>query len=266
MYGDLPDYLVLKIQAPGYMLLRQKIGKIINPISFDIRQNVPEYLLKQDGPVFVLTANIRDQIEMQMNQDVKLVDISPDTLTFRFVDKSVRLLPVLPQLKYVLGQQMVLKSPVSSKPKIIQVSGPGIIVDTMHAVYTEIADLGILNESQKLKLKLIPIKGVTYSEKNVSLQLDVEKFTENSFTVPVFIENAPDSHSFSVLPAQVTVTCCMGLSRYKSVDPSQFVIAIDYNEIYNSKSNRFSIMLKRAPDYVFNIRMNPRSVELLITK
>jgi len=94
-YINLPDYktlinkppsrLIVKLKAQGFILLRHKLGLSITTINFDVKKLVINTLEKKyPSDFFVLSDQGISQISNQVDPEITILDISPDTLYFHF--------------------------------------------------------------------------------------------------------------------------------------------------------------------------------------
>lgn len=80
-----PTRLIVKIKAQGFIILRHKLGLSISSINFDIRKiDTNTFVKKNPSDFFVLSDQGIPQISNQIDSDITILDISPDTLYFHF--------------------------------------------------------------------------------------------------------------------------------------------------------------------------------------
>ena len=53
-----------------------------------------------------------------------------------------------------------------------------------------------------------------------------------------------------LIPAEVSVTYLVGISRFKEVNANEFSIVLEYEDLLRSNTNRHAIQLHEAPDYI----------------
>ncbi len=84
---DLPEYFTLRIEASGYLLLKQKIGKSIYPLQIDILKYLPEIYLQDTLGFSIKTSTFRETIENQISDLIKIIEIKPESVKFLFAKK-----------------------------------------------------------------------------------------------------------------------------------------------------------------------------------
>jgi hypothetical protein len=95
---------------------------------------------------------------------------------------------------------------------------------------------------------------------------NVEKYTEENISIPVAIENIPDSLSMKTFPNKITISYLVGLSDYENVRPDQFEIIADYNSIDPGETKFLNVFLKEIPQFIKVIKFYPRQLEFIIER
>jgi hypothetical protein len=260
---DLPEYFTLRVEASGYLLLKHKIGKSLYPLQIDISNYLPEVLLKDTVGFTIKSSNFREEIENQLSQQIKVINIKPESVSFLFSRKVSKIIPIKPHIGYTLGQQYIVKGKLNMLPASVVVSGPVNVLDTLTFIPTQYRELGTISGLTNEKLKLQPIKNLSFSVNNVLLHVEVEKYTESSIKVPVSAINLPDSIILQLIPDIIMVDYCTGLSNFNNIKPAQFNVVVDYNELKKSNTSKFSILVKNSPSQAFNIKLFPRTVDFV---
>ncbi len=153
--GEMPEHLDLKINAHGYALLRYKIFKKPVPISFKVSAFNLNNSVADSSRYHILTFYLKNQISSQLDPEIQLQEIKPDTLHFQFARSISRMVKIQPDFKFEVDKQFTIKDEIRLTPDSVEVMGPDLIMDTLMAVYTERSELGLLsrNFSDKVKLK-----------------------------------------------------------------------------------------------------------------
>jgi hypothetical protein len=266
LIGKMPDKLQLKVRAKGFSILRSKLNLNLVPLKF----NVSSFSLNSVGKdtFYVTTASVKELMSAELDQ-VTILDISPDTLFFRFTDIAVKKVPVQPILtahdKFFRQQFMQNGSMVVSPDSII-ISGPGILVRKINCVVTDPINFMNLSDTVLTACNLSPIDMVTFSQQKVQVCIPVDRFTEVEENLSVVPVNVPDSLNMIAIPGQVTITYIICLSNYNKLAKNPPVPKIDYNAIQEKPVNRLTVFLTDTPKIISNVRFNPKETEFLITR
>jgi len=260
--NDLPSYFTLRVEASGYFLLKQKIGNSVYPIQINISKYLPEIYLTDTSKFFIRTSSFLGEIENQLSEQVKIIEINPESINFIFAEKSTKIIKVYPKIKYKLKRQFIEKN-IKVVPSKIIVSGPINILDTLTQIPTILSNFENLSNSISQEIPLKSFKYLTYSTNKVFVTINIEKFTESSIDIPVILINKPDSINIQLNPEKIKLKFYVGLSNFKHVNRAQFRVVADYNEIIKNNTNKLSVVIKEFPAYVFNLNCNPLTVNYI---
>lgn len=104
---------------------------------------------------------------------------------------------------------------------------------------------------------------LVYDESKVEMTVSVDRFSEEVFSLPVILQNAPLNSVLKFFPSTVKVIFSAPLNDLKDISPQDFTIGIDYKRL-NEDKNQALIELFDAPVRAQNIRWEPKTVEYLI--
>jgi hypothetical protein len=266
LIGDLPQKLELRVRANGFSILKSRLNLNLIPLKFDIASFAMGSL--EADTVMIVTESVRDLLSDELSQ-VRILDISPDTLLFRFTDIVHRKVPVQPVKalhERFFQKQFTQNGDILVVPDSVVVSGPGNLVDRIRAIRTRPLSYTNLTDSVTTEMELEPVKTLTYSVKKVSVLIPVDRFTEVEESLPVRTVNVPDSLNMIAIPGKVKITYRICLSNYKNIKHHPLEPAIDYREVAAGAAGRLTIFLADTPHIISNIRFNPAETEYLITR
>ena len=264
---ELPGEFDLLVKAPGFLLLKYKMVGRLTPIVFDITHY--SYNIFSDGSAskfFILTSSSLARVNQQFGSDLKVLDISPDTLIFEFDERIQKKVPVKINTDVEFGQQYMIGGKIGSQPDSVIISGPGVVIDTIEWVETQFQKFTSVDQDIRKNFDLIPIENVDLSTRKVIVNVPVERFTEARFSVPVNVVNIPDTLELKTFPGSINVTCRVPLSDYDKLTVNLFRAIVDYSVVRGSYSNKIKVRLSSAPEYVTNIQIYPISVEFIVEK
>jgi hypothetical protein len=266
LIGDIPQKLMLRVRASGFSILKCRLNLNIMPLRF----NVNSYAMNNIGKdtYVVITSNIRDMLSEELDQ-IKILNISPDTLFFRLTDIVTKKVPVLPALKMherFYQKQFTQNGNILISPDSITVSGPDNIVNAIHFIFTQPIYFTNLTDTVTAYCKLEPVKSLTYSVDKVKVIIPVDRFTEVENNLPVQTVNVPDSLTMIAIPGQVKVTYHITLSNYQQIQHNPLLPRINYKDISHMHSGRLTVFLADTPSVISNVRFNPQEIEFLITR
>ncbi len=97
LIGEVPDKLHLMVRAKGFSILKSKLNLNLVPLRF----NVSSFSLNSLGvdTFYVVTETVKNVLSAELD-NITILDISPDTLYFKFTEISVKKVAVMPVLAY----------------------------------------------------------------------------------------------------------------------------------------------------------------------
>ncbi len=264
--NELPDHFELRVRGYGYKLLEYKISNKFLPYTIDVNSlTLRMHAQSSYAKFFSLTSLLSQDIEDQISSELDIVSIRPDTLFFEFADRIFKKVPVVSNLIAEPAEQYMIRGKIQFLPDSITVSGADPIIDTIDQVYTETIELSELSDDYQDEIQLEKISSVKFTENEVKVNINIEKFTEGSQIVPLNVINVPDTLVVRTFPKDVTVTYHVVLSDYEKVVPQLFEAVVDYNESANQE-NKLNISILNSPDYIRSLRFNPKKVEYIIER
>jgi len=263
--GELPGHLDLRINAIGYALLRYKMFRKPVPISFKVSAFTLNRPGQDSSRAYILTRYLKDQVSRQLDPELQLLEIKPDTLHFQFARRVTRMLPVKPDFTFEVDKQFTVRDGIILEPDSVEVTGPDLILDTLKYATTVQSDLGLLSRNYSDKVKLRKLNDLEYNRSRVDCTIELEKYTEVQLSIPVEVLNLPDSLSLQTFPSRIKLTCNVGLSKYDRMDKNLFRAVVDYSAI-GEKTRELDVTIQNIPVYLISYEYSPKSVEFLISR
>lgn len=266
LVNDVPDKLELTVNASGFVLLSYQLRSRLTPIIFDVNSFSPNTFRNDPSSVYILSSYAKEGISRQLSSEIKILDIRPDSLIFRFAERVKKLVPVNLRLSFSFEKQFMQVGPYTLEPDSVTISGPEVIVDSIDEVETEELVRSGINKSFDLEIKIRPIKKIDLDPVEIWLQVPVEKFTEASLKIPIEVVNIPDSLVLRTFPGEVNITCQVGLSAYETLNEHLFRAVVDYADAGTMLGSKLQVNLVRVPDYIQSLNYSPKSVEYILEK
>lgn len=264
LISDLPSTLSLEVRAKGFALLGHRISTSFLPITFNVN-TYSNHLLEKDE-VFEYTLNtneIKDKIGNQLNTEIKLLDITPATIEFKFAQSVEKKVAVRPVVNYTLKRQYILNQ-ITATPDSVLVSGPATIIDTLRYISTKSLRLKDLGKSVTKEVELTPPRGCTVDDATVKLDLQVEQFTETKKTIRLQARHVPGSFYLRLFPDNVNITYDVGLSNYEKITNQDFEFYVDYDQ--TQSSSYLDVKVGKTPAFIKNLVFSPQKVEYIIER
>lgn len=260
----LPSQLQLEVKAKGFALLGYQIKTSFLPITFNVSTYSSHFQKKNDINEYILNTNdIKDKIGSQLSNDIKLLNIVPEEILFRFANARSKKIAIRPVIDYTLKRQYI-QNKLYAYPDSILVSGPAIIIDTLSFVSTVPLHLENVGKNIHRNLELVPVPDCTFKEKYVEITLEVEQFTEAKHVLSITPLQVPDSINIRLFPSNVSVSYEIGLSKYDKVSDKDFIFSVDYPT--TDHVTYLEVKAYKIPPFIKNLSFSPQKVEYILEK
>ncbi len=259
-----PSHLKSTIKANGFTLLRHKFRISVNPIDFNINALTNNAIEKNRTTTFrMITAHYISRLSDQVSSDIEIIDISPDTLVFRFDELVEKEADIIPNVDLTFDNQYFLYDSISFIPDKVTVKGPKSILDTLKTVKTSYKKFRKLNADIQKSISLQPIEAVEFDRKKVQMEIPVSQYTEYNEKVAISKFNVPDSVNLVTFPGKVNVSCLVSIHHYQNISNSSFIVSVDYGNT-DSMASLLPVKIISTPPYIKNMTVYPTEVEYFI--
>lgn len=261
--SNTPKKLTFEVQANGFVLIGKLISTSFQPIRIDINDYIKKTNIKtKEGKIQINTNIIKEKINNQIGNNVKITQILPEIIDFNFVSSIPKKVAVIADIKYSIKKQHIQTKPLMISPDSIEINGPKNIMDTITKVYTKNILLGEIYDNKEIKLELVHIENIIFDKEDVKVSISIEQSTEVKKKFDIKIKNLPDSLNMKLFPNTVEVTYETGLSMYKSNIDTNFIFYVDFNDTKNN--NKLPILTKNIPNGIYKKTLNCNSVDYII--
>ena len=256
-----PAKLELEVDGQGFTLLRFKLLSFA-PIKLDI-EDITKNMAANTGTYNVTSRNLVANIEDQLNNELSITNIKPEVLVIVLDSLITKTVPVELEINVDFEPQFNLKNPISTNPENVNITGPAILLEKISVIKTKVNIINKLNSTINQEIELIHPDKTSISPDKVTLQIEVEKYTEKELKIPIEILNKPKNKRIKLFPSELKVVFTVGLSRFEKINASDFGASVDYNTIVNDVNN-LAINLYNQPEFIQGVRIIPEKVEFLI--
>jgi len=264
--GPLASQVNVKITAFGHQIMNYKTSSI-KPAVINLSLHTMHPIAEKDNSRFyILTSTIKDEISNVLGPDVEIKSIYPDSLIFNLEAVISKKIPVHDLVTINFKQQYMLRHKLILEPDSVKVKGVKSMLDTLKEVFTDSIVFNDVEDSLNFKIKIKRIPGAEIIPKEINCIVQVEKFTELTYNLPIEVINVPDGYSVKLFPAEAKIMCNVGFSRYQYIYQEQFRLVVDYKDITDTENSRLRIKMMKLPEDISNVRIYPASVDYIIEK
>lgn len=258
---NLCDTLVVDVEGRGWSLIPHYFKSVASSIE-PVRVNTKKYF---EGSNTVSTKVYYDDIKSMLGEQIKVLSINPEYIDIKLSKILSKKVPLALNAEIKPYTQYVSLQPVLS-PSFIEIEGTKEALDRIDTVYTVNSDDLFFNIKEDFRdsIALDFDEHIISKQKKVEVVVPVEQYTEKVIeTVAINVVGVPSSQKLRVFPATAKVICKTALSSWKNLGPSQFTLAVDYQDI-QSKSDKVDIKVLKQPTSAFDVRVVPEKVEYII--
>lgn len=256
------DLLIIRGKADGYYILRQRFGrpKVLN-VTVD-PSSLVQYPDREDL-FHVSCESIKGAIVEALGSNVELEFIVTQSLDFVLPKMEYRRVPIIPKLSLAFRSQYIQVGDISLNPDSIDIYGDARILGAIDSVMTEtIAESNIDADLQGI-VDIIPIRNVTYSDKNAYYYVRTERYIGESVELPVYAAGLPEGKEMIILPSTVTLTCRRQFSG-RDIMPEDFRLEVNYEDYLKSVDFKLIPELVSSPASLLSYEISPKFVDCIV--
>ena len=263
--GDLPESINLVVRGTGFILMRYKFTNKFLSFPFDFKK-MKRFSHGHRKGAYLLTNDYEQRISAELNKEIELLDIEPDTFFIGLMNKKMKVLPVKLEMDVNYLESYHQSGPIIIKPETVEASGPDIVIDTLTQIHTVKSIFNNVNDTIKKNVRLETLDKVEFSENKVEVTVPVESFTESKFKIPILVTGLPENYIIKTFPSEIDLSCLVAISQFEKVNEEQFIAIVDVSDINLEKQSRLKVKLTASPDFVYSINYEPKFVDFLIER
>lgn len=256
--------LDLSLTARGFAILKLNLFNDMDLLDIDLGNYNIDH--KEGIEYSINTQELITTLSELVNVDEKDIKLSRTALVFEMEKTGEKKVTIIPDFDIVFASQYDLYKDVSVEPAEVIVYGPQNVLDSLAFIITDKLILTDINSNQLVKVDLKNPNSslLSFQNSKVTLNFEVEKFTESELDVPINLSSI--SYKIKTFPSQVKVYYKVAQKDFNEVRAHQFNIVpvVDNLDIVYVK--KLPIKVAKHPEFVRNIRIVPKEVEFLIIK
>lgn len=242
------------LKASGFQFLYYQF------IDNELKTNASIVTFEQGKASIPLAADFQ-QLQDQLLGETQILNLFPTTLEFDYQVQSAKRVPVqAPQLDLALGYAI---NTIRFVPDSINIIGPSDQLEKIHTITPAYVSSQPIRSSFNQSLSITGLAdGLIVEVPTVMMEVDVDRFSEKSFQLPITKRNFPSGKVIKFFPNTVKVTFLAPLKQLKNIEIADFEIGVDFEGLTSDKKTNLELFL--APEHCKNIRWEPASIDYLI--
>ena len=257
--SDETDTVRMTIRDKGITLLTYMYGDVLRKINVSFKT-----YSKSNGTGSISASDLQKLVYQQLANGSRITSIKPDKLEFYYNYGAKKMVPVRWSGR-VMPEEMFFISRVAYSPDSITIYASHEKLDSINVVYTEQLNYANFRDTLNANCELAKIKGVKMVPDHVKVTFFTDVLTEEQIEgVPIKAINMPVGKHLRTFPAKVNISFVTGVSVYRNLKPTDFIVVADYNDIINHPTEKCHIYLKSVPRGISRTRLETNMVDYLI--
>jgi YbbR domain-containing protein len=153
---------------------------------------------------------------------------------------------------------------IITTPDSITLYGYKEILDTLNFIYTKEYTSKNLKDTLNAILQLDIPSHCKANPNKVNVIAPIEFYTASDIDLSIRVKNLPENIIVKTIPEKLNLSFLVGLSKYKDIRPSDFILSIDYESLRQSNSNTETVTLESFPAYIKQPYLKENKVKWLI--
>ena len=262
LISNLESQMELKVKSHGFYLLSNNLFQS-KTLQISVNNLEESKSKKYSQRQWVVNKNLK-KIYKLISSDIKILSTNPDTLIFRFQKKESKKVKIVFNGDLNFSSQYRMKDKIQLFPDSVFVFGPKEKISKIHFVESEDTAFENIEKAIKQDLKLNEMEGISFSEKKVQIQFEVEKFTEKIIELPLNVINVPKGYKIKCYPAKIDIATTVAFNDYSKLNSNLFVAQVDASNVKQKK--RLDVILSKQPPFTDIVKIKPSRVEFLLIK
>ncbi len=256
------EYLNFTVTSRGFVIF--KTIYLTNNREILIPLDQIPYRKRNSVEYYINTSNLREWLARKFKINDSEIAFDDTEIRFRLEELYSKKIKVIPNLSLSFKDQYQQYSESQTDPDSITVFGTAMVIDTMNSIFTHHLNLQDIDQTIRVRLPLVySPELISISPEEIELVVEVERFTETTFILPV---KQPELQtSLKIFPEQVTAKFLVSLKDYANLSNSDFKILLDTNGLHQNKPT-LSLTVAHQPKKIKNLTISPDFVEYIRTR
>lgn len=255
---DIPDKFHVGVSDKGTILWRNHYRR---PTIFINFRNYAE-----KGELRFTKSDMESSLRSLFGASATITSTSLDSLQLVYTTNKGKRVPIIIHANVTAASGSVLEGNLQPVPSNVYVFGEQAVLDTIHAVQTQMINLKDLSESTTVSAKLRKIKNARVVPSKIDVKIPVEPLVRKETMITLTPVNVPKGKSMLLFPSKVPVDYYVAMSRLGDDDDPSIELQVDYREILESRNGKLRVMVANYPERFQNLSVKTDSVEYTIVQ
>lgn len=258
-----PQRLLLRVNGHGFTLARYKLRLAFSSINLNLSEIIDEHHLGNPSTMSISSSILHSYAMEQVTNELSIIDVRPAQITLIFDSLATKRVVVAPNADIQFRPRFDFSREIEMIPAEIQITGPRALLAMTDTVFTHPKQFRNTNASFERAMTLDLPPRITAAEKRVVMKVSVDEYTENGFSVPIRVVDAPENSRIRLFPREVEVRFIVGLQHFADIKPENIDLYITFEEISDGRPT-LKVQTGELPAGIKSLQINPTHVEYLI--
>lgn len=250
----------MSLNIDGFHTLRYKM---IRDRFVTVNMAEVPYRLENGNTYSFSSQYVAEKVAERLGINASDITMNDAKIYFTMDALKSKVVPIVLQSDITTARQYNIYGLPMLDPSSVTIFGPQEVIDTIKTVKTERLTMNNVSQNFSTTLALDLLGGQIRSDvKEVSAEVQVEKFTEMDVEVPIRVS---DSLKLRFFPETMSVKCLVAMRDYASITPESFSVAIDKQQL-KAMQPLLDVSLASWPPTVQILSTRPDKVEYLIVQ
>jgi hypothetical protein len=257
--SEAQDTVRMIVRDKGIVILAYLYSKDIQPIDINFK-----LYDRGNGTGVVSPAELQKLANRKLGSSSKIIAVNTSKLVFFYNTGASKRVPVRWSGR-VIPENLYFISRVEYWPDSVTIFASEKMLDSIKTVYTEPLNYVNFHDTLLVECRMRKIEGVKIQPDRIRIGFFTDVLTEERMNnIPVVGINMPEGKVLRTFPAKVSVKFVTGVSIFRTLKASDFLIVADYNEIKNNPAEKCNIYLKQMPNGISHAQLEIKQVDYLI--
>ncbi|GGE30530.1 hypothetical protein [Psychroflexus planctonicus] len=252
--------LPINIEQTGFSLFKKQFidGKIVFPIN---------ELQKKDSVYVFQSSLFITQIAKKLKLSTEEFSVTNKEVIIPFDVKATKKVPIHSNIEINYAKSYASYKGVQINRDSVNIAGPTNEIKGIKSIETEELILKYVRKNSSGELPLLKpfTDAVALEFDKVDYAFEVEKFSEQSFNLPIQLKNAPDNYQVELIPNSITIKFQSSLDELENINEEDFQIECNFNSAL-SEASILVPKLTEKPKKAIRIQLTPNRIEYILRK
>lgn len=256
--GRMPEYLRVEVKDKGFEHLLYSIEGF-DPLQLHQLEHSAAGLYIGMGE-----KELAETLKSLLSETAQVVQTYPRELKIAVHQRVSKRVPIILDGKPKTPSGYMISSVLFS-PDSLTIYGEQELIASVKSVSTLPWQDSLIrsNVEQMVSLKLG--KGLHSDQRQVRLSIQLEELTEQSYTLPIEVAQAPEGTKVIPLPSTATVLLTLPRSRFNTSLEDSIQVIADYSA-RDAERGEMPVRIGRKPTWVIKAKLSPDLIQYIKTQ